>query len=373
MSKPDEKNLPAPNPEPQKVEQFVEPKVDFAKDDSTQGAPEVKEPDANVEVKEGEDKPAPTFSDYLKERGVDTDEVAKSTKSAEEIRKEGEIRTSPAAVKVTDARILDDIDESDRPLFKSMSNEAFNKLKPVYLERKQLKANEAILLKQIEDSKKTNLPASWTSHPQAFKLAPEYTQLETNVDAATEVVRHWALQNARIRRGEQWQDATGFDKEGNLIVSEAKDSDANAEASVGAMLTFAQEQLFDAKKKLGGFVDSFSGKYKEDASIIDEAYKKYFPGYDAPNHATRKIQDQVMSLIPPSFRDVPITKLFLATVANNAILEGKLKAALKEIESLKGVKTDSNAGPKKGEFVNGNVSDKRVVNFDDFEKRKAGL
>lgn len=357
------------------AETFVDPPMKFpeqATNDKGEKVGELEKP-AETEQKVDEDKPKATFSDYLEAKGIDVKKAAVETKSAEEIREEAK-KGQAASQKTVESRILDDIDESHRGIFKSMSNEAFNTLKPVYLEAKQLREQTKQLNAQLVEAKKSNLPASYYSHPQAYQLSPEYTQLSVNADAADMVMEHWALQSAKIRRGEKWQAAVGFDKEGNLTLSEEKDADASSEAYVGKMFTAAQEQLFDHKKKLTSFVDNFGTKYKEDSSMMDEAYKKYFPDYDNPKHHTRQLQDGILEMLPVSFKDNVPTKLFLATAANNAILMGKLKEALSQIDKFKGIKTDStNAGPTKGETVNGTPGGARTVTWADYQKRKAGL
>src|SRR5216110_3558152 len=114
-------------------DQFVNPpeegKEEVKVDEST-AAPETKVDEPKLEDTPGEsrdtdetkvDEPKEVnFQDFLKDRGVEFEPTL------EKVEEKVKPKTQP--------RVLDDIPEEDRPLFKNMSNESFNKLKPLYLE-----------------------------------------------------------------------------------------------------------------------------------------------------------------------------------------------------------------------------------------------
>src|SRR6185503_1095619 len=124
----------------------------------------------------------------------------------------------------------------------------------------------------------------------------------------------------KVSRGEKWQDLDMDPKTGKLILSEPKESNAEAEVFIGEQLQFAREQGFEASKKLRGYIDNYGSSYKNDLQVITDAIEKYFPGYSAKDHPTQQIQKAVIDALPISFRDSPVATLLAMTAANNAIL-----------------------------------------------------
>src|SRR6266496_30601 len=262
------------------------------------------------------------FSDFLKNRGVTLDES---------LVEQPKVKSK----KETVSRTLDDIPEEDRPFFQKMSNESFNKLKPLYLEHKQLKQeNEA-----LKESRKKET-ATIYGHPKSFTLTKEYETHLNDYNLSEKIKSHWSLQAAKVSRGDKWQDLDMDPKTGKLVLSEPKESNAEAEAFIGDQLQFAREQNFEASKNLKGYIDNYGKTYESDLAVVNAAKEKYFPGYAAKDHPTRKIQDAVIEALPVSFRNNPVSALLAMTAANNAILMGRLQKALAELDKIKGIKRD---------------------------------
>jgi len=316
---------------------------------------EVKEetPAADLDKKVGEKEIG--FSDFLKNRGVTLDENLVTPKETLKTKKAQEVAS----------RTLDDIDENDRPLFKAMSNETFNKLKPIYLEHKQLKQEN----ESLKESRKKEAVTIY-GHPKSFTLTKEYETQLNDYNLSEKIKSHWSLQAAKVSRGEKWQDLDMDPKTGKLVLSEPKESNAEAEAFIGDQLQFAREQNFEASKGLKSYIDNYGKTYENDLQIVNAAKEKYFPGYTAKDHPTRQIQDAVLEALPISFRNNPVAELLAMTAANNAILVGRLQKALDELNKIKGIKKDANnAQPLKGDFVNNKGTD-TGVKFSDFKKRR---
>ncbi len=314
----------------------------------------IKEETVKEELKPGTEKEI-GFSDFLKDRNVILDETLIEPKKDLKTKKQQEVAS----------RVLDDIDEEDRELFKAMSNTTFNKLKPIYLEHRQLKQENETL----KESRKKDT-ATIYGHPKAFALTKEYQTFENDYNLSERIKSHWALQSAKVSRGEKWQDLDMDPKTGQLVLSELKESNAEAEAFVGDQLQFAREQNFEAKKNVKSYIDNYDKTYETDLSIVNAAKEKYFPGYTAKDHPTRKIQDAIMEALPISFRNHPVSELLAMTAANNAILMGRLKKAQEELNKIKGIKEDANnAQPLKGEFIGGKGNDSGIK-FSDFKKRR---
>ena len=319
---------------------------------------EVKEesPAADLDGEKKEEKEI-GFSDFLKNRGVTLDEslVEQPKKETFKSRKEQEVAS----------RSLDDIEENDRPLFKAMSNETFKKLKPIYLEHKQLKQeNDA-----LKESRKKDV-ATVYGHPKSFSLTKEYETHLSDYNLSERIKSHWSLQASKVSRGEKWQDLDMDPKTGRLVLSEPKESNAEAEVFIGDQLQFAREQNFEASKGLKSYIDNYGRTYEADLQVVNSTKEKFFPGYSAKDHPTRKLQDAVLEALPISFRSNPVSELLAMTAANNAILVGRLQKALAELDKIKGIKKDANnAQPKKGDFLTGG-GNSDGIKYSDFIKRR---
>ena len=326
--------------------EIEEPKEELAK---------IEEPKEETSKEEGEVKEKEIgFSDFLKERGIDLEEVASKTKIDGKEKK-------PIV-----ERDYSDIPESEHEIWKKMSNETFNKLKPIYLEHGKLK-------QQVEDLKKVSATPVY-GHPKAYALTEEYEQRVTDAQMASSVLRHWQMQLAKIRRGEPWKDLNEDEKTGKFVLSEEKEATAEAETEVLQYLSDAQEQNHKFRKDLQDYVEKYSSKYTDDFKILQDAQEKYFPGYKDPKHPTSNVQKAVIEALPLSFRNDPLAPLLAMTAANNAILMGKLQAMEKEMNKIKGIKTDAEkAPPTSRNFVNsgGKKSGEfGTVKYSDFQRAR---
>lgn len=337
---------------------------DNAQESNQEAAPENKESsdvDASIEKNENEEveKKEVGFSDFLKARGVEVDTSKLEEKTEEKVEDKKE-------KKPFIPRVLDDLPEEFKPIFKNMSIESYAKVKPIFLEHQKLKQENEQL-----KSRKPEGAASVYGHPEAFTLTKEYKTFSRDYTLAEQIKSHWATQAAKISRGDKWQDLDMDPKTGKFTLSEPKESNAEAEVYVGDQVQMARDQFLDARNQLKGFIDGYNNSYKAEVEVLTSAIEKYFPGYSAKEHPTQQIQKAVIDALPASFRDNPVATLLAMTAANNAILMGRLKKAQEEINKLKGIKTDvEKSQPGKREFVNGKGGN-GGVKFSDFANRRA--
>lgn len=313
--------------------------IDESKEDKE---PKVDESNKDKKVREKEIG----FSDFLKERNINVEELVTEKPKKQVIERD-----------------YSDIPESEREIWKKMSNDTFNKLKPIYLEHAKLKVEN-------ENLKKQPIGKTVYGHPKSYMLTEDYESKVADAQTADSILKHWQLQLARIRRGETWKDLDQ-DKDGKFIISAEKDATAEAETEVLEHLAFAQEQNHDARKSLKEFVTSYGNSYENDYRTLLAAQEKYFPGYSDPKHPTQQVQKAIIDALPTSFKSNPLTSILAMTAANNAILMGKLQSAMKEINKLKGIKEDTKkAPPTNDKFVHGKETKGKFgeVKFSDFRR-----
>jgi hypothetical protein len=344
------------------------------------------EPDEAVGAKfEGEDagesvvessevtsnKPKVDYSDFLtaREGGTAPKKTAEEAGGGEmstqddaegeqEQTEEVKLKREPAAPKPS--RDYSVFDEADRPLFQKTSNDAFERIKGIVSENKKLKEDLAAAPKST----------SFHGHERAYTLTDEYQQRSWAFSKAEELESHWERQLINIKKGQKWQDAEFDAKTGKIVLSEPKEADIESELMVQKALRHCSNQTLKIQNGLESYETTFKSGWQNATKQLDEMQKRFLPGFEAPNHVTKKIQEATISKLPPEFRDHPLAK-------QNAMLVAAMSLMNEEIQELRGtkakaaaIKKDSvAAGPTKSRFINGKASANQVK-FSDYALRR---
>lgn len=266
----------------------------------------------------------------------------------------------PAKVKVP--RDYTGIDDSHKPMFEKMGNEAFKLAKEKYIEAKTLKAENETLKKQPKG-------ASVYGHERAYVLTPEHDALVTNVQKAEFVQKHWAVQAARIKRGEPFEDLNE-DAQGRFVKSPPREATADDEANVAEWLEMATQQKLEQKSKYQAFVGSYAQNYKGDLERLNTGIAQFFPESTKPE--LKKMEETVINKwIPPSFREHPVARLWAHTVYELAKAQEKIKALEKTNGKQEIIKKQAkDAPPTKAAMGAGAGATSTVPKFSDFLNRK---
>lgn len=251
--------------------------------------------------------------------------------------------------------------EADRPHYQRMSNEAFAIATNLYKENQQLK----------EATAKAPKAQPFYGHPKAYQLSDDYQQKTQLATTAQAIEEHWETQLAKVRRGEKWQDLDQ-DASGAYILSQPKEPTTEAEIAIGKHLKLTSKQAAKLTADLESFQADYGKTYQQDVQVIDGAKAKFFPGYENPNHVTRKFQDAILNALPASFRDHPVSQLLAMTGGQNSLLVEEVKRLNAELAKFKGTAADaSKAPPTKAAFKPG-AKPKGVlgVTMEDFRRAK---
>lgn len=336
-------------------EQELENNQEPQEEPNEQSAPEFKP----QEDEDEEDRPMSISMFKDRKNGIEPKEVTKQ--AAQDPNNQQQQTGKPAA------RDYSGLEPEEIKIFKNMSNEAYEKLRPIYLEHKQNKNNPP-----QQQTTTEQLPPSYYNNPEGYKLSPTYQQKAYLKDLADKVKRHWVTQTAKIRRGERFQDLY-LDNNNRLVTSEPKDATAEDEARAYELLTEAQMQHAKYSKEHDDYVSSFSHKVKADFGAIEETAKKYFPGFDDPNHPTAAIQKNVIDNLPESMKDHPLATLVKYAAGTITLLNQKLAM----LEKQNGIKQDiqqeqAKAPPSRNNFSAGAGSGGGTgIKISDFKRRKA--
>lgn len=344
----------------------------------------------NVEVQKTEAKPLVTdFSSFKQVRHESKKDPNSIVKPKEEPVKKEEEKVEEKLedkqgiiqpnIKLPEKRDFTGLEKEEVELFRRMGNEAFAKLKPVFLEHKKLKAEAADYkqkLEQAESKSKTNgLPDSYYEHPEAFLLSQEYKDLSGVAREAESIKNHWRLQEISIKRNGKFQELER-NKNGQLVLGEVKDATPEDELQVSNYADAAREQYLKQANKLDILTVGFKGKREADLKTLKAYEEQYFKDFDDEKHPTQTLQKAIISNLPPSFRESPIAKTLGKVGAANGLLFAENQTLKAEISKLKGIKQDSEAAPPtKEKLVAGKESKIKVgviSSFSDFQRIKNG-
>lgn len=355
--------------EPAKVEgdepEFSLDAFELAKHTSEKPKPaEVKKTEDSVEV---EEKLTPAAAD------------AKS-KAPAKVATSQKIPTTP--------RDLSDVADEDKPLFERMSNDAFNKFKPIYKAHKELTAKAEADAKALAEKEalitqlKTGLmpvPESYYENENAFVLTPEFTQAADAVNLAESVRNHWANQLSAIAAGEKTYIGLVKDAQGNIRQTTPLPVDANTERQLQNNLAYTTEQVGQRKAALDSVATSFKAKAKEASGWLTNWEKGIFPIFEKPEgkESLEQAKD-LISKFPPAYRNNPLVN----ALAKSLVLNNKFVQIIQASQAKTATTTTPAAKAKTTrapslEEVHGDggaaSQSEGEVTMDDFNKLKNGL
>lgn len=255
----------------------------------------------------------------------------------------------PTGKKEVTPRKFDGVEDSDIPLFRQMSNAAYEKMYPLYLSHKESEkklAEKDAELTKVRSTSVSDLPPSYYSHPNAYVLNPKYQKAAYDASMADKIVDHWTEQLVNIRNGKPWVDLD-IGKEGNFIYSQPQQSNENGSSEVAVMrnLQFATNQQFKLTSEVSKFVNEHQTRHSRDVDFIRQAINTYFPGYDKSDHPTANMQKELIKALPESMQDSPVATLFACSAAANLLQAEEIKKLKVESEKNKSIKADASAAP----------------------------
>jgi hypothetical protein len=340
-----------PEVTPQVTEQNTE-QVSAPQATETQATENTQEQAATENTQQTEEKPAEkkplTFEDIQKRiRG-----------------EEPEPQKPVAKPNLPKQRDMTGIAPEHHKLFRNMSGEAFDLAKEKYIQAQSLQA-------ELENLKKNPQikPVQVFDHPEGFVLSEDYRAQNYRTTIATEINSHYQTQLAKAMRGEKWNAGDVDPKTGKFVVdkTELEPTPENI-AQLTGFVTQTSMQALTEQQKLSQVGQQYQQGYQSDVGKIEAAIESYYKPLTDPKHPTAKLQEETIKLVPERFRNHPMTKLFVLTLAENARINGESKAIRAELATLKANKVDaSKAQPTKSAFVNGG-SGKAPMTFEQIQK-----
>lgn len=333
----------------------------------SEGATEMKEETTVEETVEEPDyvpKPEITPDDELDANLADKFKIAQGKKA--------EAPTKPEVKSKAQPRVLDDLDEPLRPVFKNMSNDSFNTLKPIILQAKKDAAKIAELNAALEDSKKGKIPDSYYEHEMAYVLTPEFSELSATVDTAQNVHSHWERQLSDIRSGAESYIPLVRDAQGNIVQGQPIKVDKHTLTQLEGVRNEVQNFYLAQKAKMDGMASSHRERVNSHKSWVNDFNAKAFPAFDTD--ATLKgLAADTVKTFPAIFHNNPL----MPVVSRLMVLSAQLGQALKAAQTAK--PAAAKPQPSAATIAGGGTGGKgAALNDDDdlagaFDRAKKGL
>lgn len=349
--------------------------IDFNQFLEVTGKPKVEEPkpeEKKVETTPPEDKVVEPKDEPVKEPVVDTKQP---------------VQTTPIK---TGERDFTGIDEKDVPLFKKMGNEAFNSLKPIYLEQKKLKVDLEAKNREyheLADKHKRlveqgpQIPESYYEHSESYLLDPGFRQAIQAQNISQQILAHWQKQYEDVAAGAKDFDYLEFNPQtGQLQVTRKIEANRATEGKLISYITHAQHQANLTAAEVQALARTHQEKHATNAKGITDMRSAYFSGlYKTPEDKAiyEPMVKQTIESFPAAFRQSPIAHLAAESLVMNRVLAELLKKAADEKQATKTNTNGVQRQPSAAEIAgNSRVSDSNGkdedVSIDAFNRVKEG-
>ena len=297
-----------------------EPEEEPKEPEEAEEAEETKE--TTEETEESEEVVEET--EEAEEESDEKEDTEDSEEEADELTTE-EVLGDPLKTEKEDdepkGRTYEGFDDEDKQYAKQMSNAAYDhfskKLQSIKADKSSAEETQDLL-----------------SHPEAYSLNPEYQQLVTDYDKASQEQKHWKKQLVSIRNGESWRSVEGYDKSGKLVLGrEEYQPTSESEIDVQAALTEAQTMSKSFSQHAYSIQKNHSTNYKDSVQMLEEEQRKQFKWLedkemgkkiiDIPNFgktSINKLRKTFTDVLPKVFSNHPMSELATNLWINNQIM-----------------------------------------------------
>lgn len=253
-------------------------------------------------------------------------------------------------------------DDNERKLFRGMSNEAYDKLAPIYREYKEVKTKLDAKDQEIANLKKSSgeLPSNYFSHPEAYTLSSEYKNTKNYYDKASLELQHWEEQLANVESGKPWRDLD-VDKKGNYVTSNPIEITDNNRGQVKSQLlgyiTQARLAINESVGKLKNISTSHVQRAQALTSTLKQKEEEFFPAYKDTTFKGWSHANYFLENLPQEIKDSNPLSSIAAKLYATVVLQNSTIAEMKQQASIKQeIKQDQRrAGPTGSSFTGGTV------------------
>jgi hypothetical protein len=223
------------------------------------------------------------------------------------------------------SRKFEGLTEDEVSIFKNMSQEAYEKLYPMYLDSKK----SADRIKELEETSKSLENRRWYEEENAYQLHPDFKsaqKLSDNLDTEEEF---WQNQLTAVEKGEKWYKLSTNDK-GEYLYGEIQEPSPEAKSQIINNLTKVAQYKTHAASKIEDIKSTFSDRYKKFNQGLTEVDKEIFGNlkFDS-DPAIKTDYDTWLNRLPSEFRN----QLPYQMLAKSAAVIGGLVKVLRSREA----------------------------------------
>ena len=229
------------------------------------------------------------------------------------------------------ARVFDGLSEEEIPLFKQMSQQAYDHLYPKYLASREQEAR----IKELEEKANAADSRRWYEEPDAYTLHPEYRELQDHSNNLEIEERFWTEQLANIEDGKPFytlERERGPDGKYVYKYGSEQQPSATAKATIISNLAALTQHKISASGKLKSLQADFAGKYKSFDTSLNKVNNTVFAGLDFENGPLASRYQSHLSQVPKEFQG---QQAYQMLAKSGAVIE----ALVERIRSFEATKT----------------------------------
>lgn len=337
------------------------PSVNVQVPGQTSQVPNVSEPaitfdetDTNVEIEaKGPKQTDFNFDDFVAGK-VDAPakpkESTEGDNTLEEVIEKDDPKTPTVAVdnkqpaQLPSRRDYSAFDAEEQKILKNLKNDHFAVLSKKLQEHKQVAAKVADLEGKLKVAQQTleskGIPTNWYDHPEAYVLAPEFQEINTQHEKVTSEQDFYQQQLINVKDGKPWHKIQGYNQDGSPRFSAPIDPSNAAEVGLSNLLHkySAEESRLKARAEgiQQGFKQQHSGAVTSVNTFLDDRIKalreEVRPGDQEYSVFTKTLPPQLQgnALVPA------MSKMY-GIIIKQAQYMAKL---LEDVEKQKRIKND---------------------------------
>lgn len=292
---------------------------------------------------------------------VKKDEVELTDAEKAELKVHGNSKRDFTGFTPEEAKLLKNL---DNPRFLKLSK-TWRALKEEATKAVEYKTQAENLTKQLREG---GVPESWTEHPDAYQLSPEYRQVSQQYSKVDYEENFYDQQLANVKDGKPWQQITGYDRNTSQpILSAPLEASNQADIYLNKIIARAAGVKAQLEGRVANMQQNFTAQHNANVGGVKQQIDKVVNNLIAELKPVEADEKMIAEAMPPSLRNHPLSYGYIklgalvfaqarhiksmmdkTTVA--AKVEGDRKLAGPNINKMKKDPTSSN-GKGKGELL----------------------
>jgi len=203
--------------------------------------------------------------------------------------------------------------------------------------------------KIAELEQKVASPEKLIDNPNAFRLDPQFEQIQSNHDRLSLELEHYTEQLSNIEQGLEWEVIEGYDKSGNPVTKKMPAPEAGIDHRAKAQLFRVINQGESRKQQLEAEAQQLQRQYSTAAAEVtkhfDDVDNRFFSDVDLAKLTPdeKQVTDLYLNTLPRAIRGQRATQTQLKFAVKHVRLINSYNKLVEENKRLKGVESVTRA------------------------------